>query len=65
MWPRVLEPPTRGWMSSFSRAMREIDHNVAGSTDEEGRDEGAVRLRVVEDVDGMRRLAEDLVENEP
>ena len=45
--------------------MREIDHDVAGNTDEEGRDEGVVRLRVVEDVDGMRRLAEDLVENEP
>ena len=63
MWPRVLEPPTRDWRSSFRCSMREIDHD--GAVDEEGRDEGVVRLRVVEDVDGMRRLAEDLVENEP
>ena len=65
MWPRVLEPPSRGWRSSFRSAMREIDHDVAGNIDEEGRDEGAVRLREVEDVDGMRCLAVDLVENEP
>ena len=33
--------------------MREIDHD--GAVDEEGRDEGVVRLRVVEDVDGQTK----------
>ena len=80
MWPRVLETPTRGWRSSFRCAMREGDHIAAGrgaedegeegaeEGGEEGAGEGGEEGREVGGellcVDGMRRLAENLVENE-
>ena len=72
MWPRVLEAPARGWRSSFRCAPREGNHDEAGKEGEEVAEEGGEKgaeegMEVGEElhsVGGMRRLAEELVENE-
>ena len=63
-----MEAPARGWRSSFRCAPREGNHDVAGKVAEEGGEKGAEEgMEVGEElhsVGGMRRLAEELVENE-